>query len=118
MDAIGFPRGLRIMPHSPRTGRKILATFIAGLFAFCFTNVESHSADAPPVTSPCSKPLPEQLFSRWPQGKKPDVVLFLSGEQHSYLKFCGCSNPQFGGFERRYNLLMKLKEKGWPVVPL
>jgi hypothetical protein len=63
-----------------------------------------------------SAPLPPQLFQGWPAGKKPDVALILSGQQHSYLKFCGCSTPQLGGFERRYNFMAKLRERGWPLV--
>jgi len=55
-------------------------------------------------------------FRGWPAGKKPDVALVLTGQQHSYLKFCGCSQPQLGGFERRYNLFQALKAKGWPIV--
>jgi hypothetical protein len=29
---------------------------------------------------------------------------------------CGCSSPQVGGLERRYNFLQLLKARGWPVV--
>ena len=29
---------------------------------------------------------------------------------------CGCSNPQVGGLERRYNFLQTLKAAGWPYV--
>lgn len=74
-------------------------------------------AATPPQPSPATKPLPPTLFQRWPQ-RAPDVAIVLSGEQHSYIKFCGCSVPQLGGFERRYNFIAKLKEKGWPVVAL
>jgi hypothetical protein len=57
----------------------------------------------------------EQGFRAW--GKRPpDLVLLLSGEQHGYLLPCGCSEPQMGGLERRYNLLRLLKARGWPVV--
>ncbi len=63
-----------------------------------------------------SKPLPANLFRGWPAGKKPDVAIVLSGQQHSYLKFCGCSRPQLGGFERRYNFFQKLAQQGWPLV--
>jgi hypothetical protein len=63
-----------------------------------------------------SAPLPPQLFQGWPANRKPDVALILSGQQYSYLKFCGCSTPQLGGFERRYNFMSKLKERGWPLV--
>jgi hypothetical protein len=62
--------------------------------------------------------LPPQLFQGWPGNgaKKPDVALILSGQQHSFLKFCGCTSPQLGGFERRYNFMAMLKAKGWPLV--
>jgi hypothetical protein len=61
-------------------------------------------------------PLPPQLFQGWPAGKKPDVALILTGQQYSYLKFCGCSAVQLGGFERRFNFMAKLRERGWPLV--
>jgi hypothetical protein len=85
---------------------------LAAAIAACASGSKPH-ADI--VKSPASKPLPEQLFASWPQ-KTPDVALILTGEQHGYFKFCGCSDPQLGGFERRYNFMAKLKEKGWPLV--
>jgi hypothetical protein len=57
--------------------------------------------------------LPPGLFRKWP---KPDLVLLLSGSMHGYLGPCGCSHPQFGGLERRYNFVQILKQKGWPLV--
>jgi hypothetical protein len=54
------------------------------------------------------------LFHGWP---KPDFVLVLSAQMHGYLLPCGCSDPQYGGLERRYNFIESLrKERGWPVV--
>lgn len=65
-----------------------------------------------------SKVEPQKLFVGWPEGK-PEVVLLLSGQTYGYLQKCGCSNPQKGGLERRYNLVEKLrKEKGWSVIGL
>jgi hypothetical protein len=58
-------------------------------------------------------PKPPALFADWP---KPDVVLVLSGQGHGYLQPCGCSHPQYGGFERRYTFLQSLRDRGWPVV--
>ena len=60
---------------------------------------------APSILSP-------RLFAGW---EKPDLVLVVSGEQHGYLLPCGCSHPQKGGLERRYNLIEALRERGWPV---
>src|SRR4051812_33381515 len=57
--------------------------------------------------------LPNHLFRNWP---KPDVALVLSGQQHGYLLPCGCSRPQKGGLERRYNFVQLLKDKGWLVT--
>ena len=37
---------------------------------------------------------------------------------HGYILPCGCSSPQLGGLERRYNFLQALKGRGWPVVAL
>jgi hypothetical protein len=57
--------------------------------------------------------LPPALFRKWP---KPDFALVLSGSMHGYLLPCGCSEPQVGGLERRYNFLQTLRQKGWPLV--
>jgi hypothetical protein len=53
------------------------------------------------------------LFRDW---SKPDLVVVLSAQQHGYLLPCGCSSPQLGGLERRYNFIQMLKARGWPVV--
>jgi hypothetical protein len=56
---------------------------------------------------------PNRLFLGW---EKPDLVLILSAQQKGYLLPCGCSRPQVGGLERRYNFLKKLDAAGWPYV--
>ena len=67
--------------------------------------------DVPPASTP-----PRGPFAGW---DKPDFVLLLSAQQHGYLLPCGCSSPQFGGLERRYNLIQQLRtERGWTVLPL
>jgi hypothetical protein len=53
------------------------------------------------------------LFKGW---GKPDVAILLSGQQHGYLQPCGCSEPQYGGLTRRYNLMQLLSGRGWPLV--
>jgi hypothetical protein len=58
-------------------------------------------------------PANRMLFNGW---EKPDFVLVLSAEGHGYLLPCGCSRPQKGGLERRYNFIQILRDKGWPVV--
>ncbi len=57
------------------------------------------------------------LFAGWPKAA-PDLVIVLSGQTYGYLQPCGCSRPQFGGLERRYNFIQSLKAKGWNVVAL
>src|SRR5262245_14550793 len=55
---------------------------------------EPHAQPAPggSGTKP-GHPVLDSHFRGWPAGKKPDVALMLTGQQHSYLKFCGCSQP-------------------------
>jgi Cytochrome c554 and c-prime len=59
--------------------------------------------------------LPKDLFKRWGNAK-PDLVLVISGQTYGYLQPCGCSEPQYGGLVRRYNLIQMLKRKGWAVA--
>ncbi len=56
-----------------------------------------------------------KLFDTWPK-QKPDLVIVVSGQMFGYLSPCGCSRPQTGGLERRYNLIQELKGKGWEVI--
>lgn len=58
------------------------------------------------------------LFDRWPQDRKPDLVIVLSGQTYGYLQKCGCSSPQKGGLERRFNFIEVLKARGWEVIGL
>jgi hypothetical protein len=70
----------------------------------------------PAEASDNHRPAAIPLFQGWP---RPELVLVLSGEQHGYLLPCGCSKPQVGGLERRYNFVQQLrKDRGWPVVAL
>jgi hypothetical protein len=69
--------------------------------------------------APSPAPNALQRFQRTCDGwGKPDLVFLLSAEEHGYLLPCGCSDPQMGGLERRYNLLRLLKDRGWQVVAL
>jgi hypothetical protein len=65
---------------------------------------------------PVEKSPPQQLFTEWPKDRKPDLVLVVTGQMNGYLQKCGCSNPQRGGLERRYNFIQGLKERGWEVM--
>lgn len=73
---------------------------------------------AGPAGGPATpEPQRPRLFFGWPRDRKPDLVLVLSGQQHGYVQPCGCSNPQYGGLERRYIFMQGLvKERGWPLL--
>lgn len=58
----------------------------------------------PPATG-----IPARLFRDW---GKADFVVVLSAQQHGYMLPCGCSRPQVGGLERRYNFIQLLKACG------
>jgi hypothetical protein len=64
--------------------------------------------------APAAQP-PQLALLQWP---KPDTALVLTGQMHGYLLPCGCSHPQIGGLERRYNFLQMLRDKGWSLLPL
>ena len=65
--------------------------------------------------SPAADPL--KKVAAW--GKTPPrAVLVVSGEQNGYLQPCGCTDGQLGGLGRRYDLIEKLRGRGWPVAAL
>ncbi len=106
-----------------RTSRQWIGFSLSVVVAFLllvgwFVFVTPKPSEIIAADKPTTKVEPQKLFTDWPAGK-PDVVLMLSGQTYGYLQKCGCSNPQKGGLERRYNLVEKLrKDKGWEVVGL
>jgi hypothetical protein len=81
-----------------------------------------HDTADPPASAqplgPTAKPFEvggRPLFADWPK-ENPDLVIVVSAQTFGYLSPCGCSRPQFGGLERRYNLIAGLKKKGWEVI--
>jgi hypothetical protein len=56
-----------------------------------------------------------QMFAGW---NNPDFVLCLTSQTHGYLQPCGCSDPQYGGLARRWQLFETLTQKGWTLVPI
>ena len=82
---------------------------------------ETVKAGGIPATEPPSKELKDfaaNYFKSWPANQSPELLLFLTGEQHNYEAPCGCTLPQFGGIERRYNFITDLRKLGLKVVPL
>jgi hypothetical protein len=66
---------------------------------------------------PAATPSTPRLFHTWPENRQPDVVLLFSGQVHGYMQPCGCSEPQYGGLERRFNFMRDLtRGRGWPIV--
>jgi hypothetical protein len=49
--------------------------------------------------------------------RDPAAVLIISGEQFGYMEPCGCSEGQFGGLIRRYDLVERLHDQNhWPTA--
>ena len=46
------------------------------------------------------------------------VTLILSGGEYGYLKPCGCSEGQLGGFARRDSLLTQMQAQSTAVIPI
>ncbi len=91
----------------------VVLSAVLGLGFAKWCRIAYYEPTKPPPPPATSLTLPKNLCRDWP---KPDVVLVLSGQLHGYLLPCGCSHEQFGGLERRYNLLQILRDKGWDVV--
>lgn len=58
------------------------------------------------------------LFEGW---KKPELALFITGQQHGYIEPCGCAGlaNQKGGLMRRQTCLNQLRnDRGWDVLAI
>jgi hypothetical protein len=92
---------------------------LAALLTVVLSCAKKEDAAAPdPAPEPVQAAVPSVDFKTWPDNRKPDLVLFLTGQTYGYLSPCGCSRPQKGGLERRANLMDSLRAKGWEVVGL
>lgn len=99
-----------------RSPRFVLAAiFLVAISAMATGLAWYLRSDRPPPSEPSRPDVPAKLFHEWP---RPDFALVLSGEQHGYLLPCGCSRPQVGGLERRYNLLTRLTKAKWHTIPV
>ena len=108
-------------------GVAILVTVAAGTGYWMMDRADRVSTPTEPTTEeqtpiPDATPKPGTIggipiFAGWPKAA-PDLVLVVSGQTFGYLQPCGCSRPQLGGLERRYNFIQSLKAKGWNVVGL
>ncbi len=91
----------------------IAALAVAALPRFFPTSAASEALSIGGTDPESAAPLklPDHLFRDWDKATKPDLVILLSAQQHGYLLPCGCSRPQKGGLERRYNLAELLRER-------
>ncbi len=105
-----------VPPHPARRWAVRLTALVAavGVAAGLASCRDPRQGAGPAATRPAAPAaLPPHLFRKWP---KPELALVLSGSMHGYLLPCGCSRPQVGGLERRYNFVQILRERGWPLV--
>jgi Cytochrome c554 and c-prime len=110
-------------PGSARgTAFKVAALLLATLCLVIGAACWLHNGETPSVPPPEQKPPVDEglgLYYNWP---KPLFTVVLSAQEHGYLSPCGCSDPQYGGLERRYNFIQALRlpagkgGRGWPVV--
>jgi hypothetical protein len=85
-------------------------------FVGCHSRPAATPAAKPASGTPgVSQPAPTKRFADWPT---PVGALVISGEQNGYLEPCGCTEGQTGGLGRRYDLLERLRAKGWPLTPI
>ncbi len=107
-------------PNAPRRRRgwsfQLAALGLIGISALTGTCLAYLLQSQPKKADAESKVIPSRYFRDW---GTPDFVIVLSAQQEGYMLPCGCSDPQVGGLERRYNFIQLLKkEKGWQVVPI
>jgi Cytochrome c554 and c-prime len=92
-----------------------LAVGSAALVVYTFSDDPPKKPVTPPTGSAWSY---EAVFPDWPKDRKPDFVIVITGQTYAYLQKCGCSDPQKGGLERRFNFLEGFKAHGIEVIPL
>jgi hypothetical protein len=113
------PAGKR--PESARgtalkVGALALATLCLVIGAACWLHKVEKTDDTPPQGKGDDDPTAP--FYGW---QEPLFVVVLTAQEHGYLGPCGCSKPQYGGLERRYNFIKSLSlprangGRGWSV---
>lgn len=85
----------------------------SGLAGTCLAHWLKPPAESQAKAEKLNLKMPANLFRGW---GKPDLAIVLTGSQHGYILPCGCSRPQKGGLERRYNFVQTLREQGWSVA--
>jgi hypothetical protein len=114
-------------PASKR-GYFIFLAVLFGIGAIATTGLVLGRRSAAPdelpkgVTTAASGPTQEykafagKYLRTWPTDRIPEMILVFSGQEHNYEAPCGCTEPQSGGLERRYNFLSQIRGFGVPTV--
>jgi hypothetical protein len=107
-------------PSRPALRRLVAGVLAAAGFAAAWVTLFRQDPDPPQLAAAPESPKvePQPLFENWPHDRKPDLVIVLTGQMYGYIQKCGCSHPQKGGLERRYNFIQSLKDRGWEVIAL
>ena len=106
---------------APRSRRLHLPLLFVGLlFGSAALVVYSVSGNDPaPKKAPVGPAWSyEAVFPSWPKDRKPEFVIVITGQTYGYLQKCGCSDPQKGGLERRFNFIQGFKDQQIDVVPI
>lgn len=109
-------------PTSRRWHVPSIILLVAGLSLGSAALVVYTLCDNPPK-NPANPPIGaawsyEAVFPEWPKDRKPDFVIIITGQTFGYLQKCGCSDPQKGGLERRFNFIEGFKAHGIETIPL
>lgn len=111
-------------PPSPATDRRYTSLVLAAFFLCLlvgggFLALRSARPANPLGCTEEQEPPPDSksnVLADYAQWEKPLLAIVLSGQMHGYVNPCGCSHPQNGGLERRYNFIESLKAKSWNVI--
>jgi 2',3'-cyclic-nucleotide 2'-phosphodiesterase (5'-nucleotidase family) len=102
--------------EKPQFGRRLtIAACTLALLALGFVWLRQSAQDSHALQIKEDAKPPSPFFRHWDQ---PQLAIVLTGQMYGYLQPCGCSEPQYGGLARRFNLIRSLKDKGWPVVAM
>jgi len=75
-------------------------------------------SNAAPAPSQDYKAFAGKYLRSWPADRMPEIILVFTGQEHNYEAPCGCTEPQSGGLERRYNFLTQIRGFGVPTVAM
>ena len=106
--------------HRPMAVLGLVAALLADVG--CSSRIETSQGTGTGTTTAPSTPKSSaargdvgagKLFGDWPT---PAGALIVSGEQDGYLEPCGCTSGQQGGLRRRFELVARLLDRGWPLT--